>query len=119
MSAPKLSTRCGACHSGAVDRRTLYGGEGPDESSERWTCADCGAVAWFYCDGTLSSWCPKSPSPPPIDDDGDYRRSRDLAVAAAERSRIVAWMRAREEPELDVVIELLERGAHLLGGYRG
>jgi hypothetical protein len=42
-------------------------------------------------------------------------RVRDLAReagAAEERARIVAWLRAREEPELELVIELLERGAH-------
>jgi hypothetical protein len=54
-----LSTRCGACSSGAVDRRTLYGGDGPDEVAEFWRCADCHATAWLYCDGTISDWLEK------------------------------------------------------------
>jgi hypothetical protein len=54
------STRCGRCRGGDVDRRTLYGGDGPDEAAERWMCANCGAVAWVYCDATLSEWHPKT-----------------------------------------------------------
>jgi hypothetical protein len=60
MRAPKLSTLCGLCQSQEVDRRSLYGGDGPDEAAERWKCATCGATAWLYCDGTLSYWQAKA-----------------------------------------------------------
>jgi hypothetical protein len=58
-----LDTRCGLCNSGAVDRRTLYGGDGPDEAAESWKCVDCGAYTWLYCDGTLADWLQKPRTP--------------------------------------------------------
>jgi hypothetical protein len=36
-------------------------------------------------------------SPGSIDDDDDYRKSRDLAVVAQERARIVAWLRSHTQ----------------------
>ena len=47
-----------SCKHKNVERNTLYGGDGPDEAAEAWSCHDCGAYAWKYCDGTVSAWRP-------------------------------------------------------------
>lgn len=49
---------CIFCGGEDIDRRTLYGGEGPDQAAEQWTCRDCGAGTWLYCDGTHAPWQP-------------------------------------------------------------
>jgi hypothetical protein len=50
-----------------------------------------------------------------LDDNDDFRKSRDLAVAAQERARIIVWLHTRRGPlmdtsTLDAIIARLERG---------
>ena len=49
---------CAFCEGTDFERRTLYGGEGPDGAAEQWTCRGCGAGTWLYCDGTHAPWQP-------------------------------------------------------------
>jgi hypothetical protein len=46
MRAPK----CNMCDSVSIDRRTFeFIADGEKATAERWKCADCGAVAWLWC----------------------------------------------------------------------
>jgi hypothetical protein len=44
------------CSHGDVEKRVLKGGDGPDDAAEQWTCRECDAYCWKYCDGTMSQW---------------------------------------------------------------